>query len=357
MADDAATRRLKAQVRQLERALRRREDDSLAAERVRKEIFGLATTPLPRPRWLASKTLTGRETPGTPTLMLSDWHLGERVSRRETAGVNSFGWQVAQERVTRTIETAISLAKDYQVRPNYAGVVVPILGDILTGEIHEELKDTNDVDLLPLIPDAVAMIVQALRRLKGAFGQVYAPAVPGNHGRKDKKYRAKGWATANFDWLVYNLVEMHLNALGVEGVTIDAPISAEVGYTLHGHRFFCVHGHDLGVKGGDGIIGSIGPIVRGRLKVGSQQAAMGRDFDTLLMGHWHQDVCVPGIIVNNSLKGPDEFSMRVLRAKPTPPSQTLFFTHPHHGITSYWRVFCDAAQQVKTSPRELLWRA
>jgi hypothetical protein len=44
----------------------------------------------------------------------------------------------------------------------------------------------------------------------------------------------------------------------------------------------------LGVKGGDGIIGAIGPIMRGEIKKSGQSAALGLEYDINIMGHWHQ---------------------------------------------------------------------
>jgi hypothetical protein len=50
----------------------------------------------------------------------------------------------------------------------------------------------------------------------------------------------------------------------VHGPEIFPPIVAnDVHYRVYGVRFLLNHGDMLGVKGGDGIIGAIGPIMRG----------------------------------------------------------------------------------------------
>jgi hypothetical protein len=66
---------------------------------------------------------------------------------------------------------------------------------------------------------------------------------------------------------------------------------------------------------------------------------LGQRFDHLLIGHWHFSAMLPGVIVNGTLKGYDEFAAHVLRAKPAPPSQSMFFVHPRTGIASYWNIF------------------
>jgi len=119
---------------------------------------------------------------------------------------------------------------------------------------------------------------------------------------------------------------------------IDNRPSNEVYYRIHNQRYLAMHGDMLGVKGGDGIIGAIGPIMRGEIKTRGQATSTGRDYDILLIGHWHQALWLPRAIVANTLKGFDEYAKNALRAPPSEPSQPLWFVHPKRGITSRWDV-------------------
>jgi hypothetical protein len=97
----------------------------------------------------------------------------------------------------------------------------------------------------------------------------------------------------------------------------------------------------VGVKGGDGIIGAIGPIMRGEIKKSGQSAALGLEYDINIMGYWHQELNLPRAIVSNTLKGFDEYARLQLGAKPTRSTQPLWFVHPTHGITARWSVYVD----------------
>jgi predicted phosphodiesterase len=341
MTDDAPIRRLKTRIRVLERALRRAEEQHISFEEVRREILDLREASAARqPKWLNTPIAKG-SSPGTPVLLLSDWHMGERVRAAETGGLNAYSREISIRRVHRVVEATIVLARDYMVNPDYPGIVVGLLGDMVTGEIHDELARTNDVDPMPVLLLTVDLLVQALVRLADTFGRVFAPCVSGNHGRTDKKMPAKTFSARNFDWLIYQLVERRLADRGETRIRIAAPEENEVSFAIHGHRFLALHGHDLGVRGGDGIIGALGPIMRGRLKTAGQKASIGQDFDTLLMGHWHQYITLPGLVVNNTLKGFDEYAAKFLRAPPSRPSQALFYVHPEQGLTSHWQVFAE----------------
>lgn len=83
---------------------------------------------------------------------------------------------------------------------------------------------------------------------------------------------------------------------------------------------------------------------------------MGKDFDTLIIGHWHQYITLPGLICNNSLKGFDEYALLALRAQYSRPSQALWFTHPEHGITAHWQVYLeDIAKSEQNSSQWVTW--
>lgn len=339
-AETAETRRLRAHIRRLERELRKAEDARLSFAEVQTRILDLSAAPAKPPRWVKGLGSGSAQAsrPGTPVLCLSDWHAGETVRLEETGGVNAFNSSILERRVNRVVEKALALAMNHTVNPVYAGIVVPLLGDFVSGEIHDELTRTNDLGVFPSIIRAADLLTAALNRLADVFGSVYAPAVCGNHGRFDRRWQVKSFTVRNADWLVYQIVRQRVG----ERIVIDCREDNEAEFEVEGLRILAVHGHDLGVKGGDGMIGALGPIMRGRLKLETQKAAQGKRFDLLMMGHWHFDAFMPGLMVVNTLKGYDEFARSSLRAKPTPPSQTLFFVHPQHGITSYWRVFADS---------------
>lgn len=339
-------KKLEARVKQLEQA-------DLSFQDVRDTIMGLSMEPVQPPNWLVEVSKSGSH-PGVPTLCLNDWHGGEVVRAAEINYVNEFNTEILKRRVKAVIRNAVSIAFEHMVNPVYPGIVVPTLGDMVTGEIHDELARTNDMELLPLIPLVVDMLVWSYTKLADHFGKVYVPCCSGNHGRTTRRVEMKRFTAKNFDWLIYTLVERALK--DDPRITIDNPESNEPQWAVYGTRYLALHGHDLGVKGGDGIIGALGPIMRGTLKVGQQQAQIGRSFDVLVIGHWHQYLPLPRVIVSNTLKGYDEYASKGLKASPSPPSQALWFTHPNHGVTCQWQVFADKNSPLTEGDKEWLSR-
>lgn len=325
--------------------------DNLDAETVRRAIFGLAESTTAPPTWLTQPTRgPKRHMVSVPSTIWSDWHLGENVTRAEVNGVNEFNLKIAAERIDRLVERTIDLCFEHMTQPDYPGIVVNLIGDIVSGDIHQELSETNDSELFQIVLWARDHIIPALKRMADRFGRVFVPCVPGNHGRTTRKPQAKRYIYKNADWLIYCLIERHFLEVGDDRVTFSIPATGEALYQVFNHRYMAVHGDDLGVRGGDGIIGAIGPIMRGEIKVNGSSSQIGRGYDTLLMGHWHQTLWLPRAIVNNTLKGYDEYARRMLRAPATPPAQNLWFTHPTRGITARWEVRLDDAPSLCPAP-------
>ena len=350
-----AEAKLRIELAATKRDLRALEREHDSAERIRTEVFNLAArTPEP-PAWIApTKAPLGSR--GTPVTIWSDWHYGERVAPEEVGGTNEFNSEIAAERITRLVDTTVDLCLNHMGRSEtkYPGIVVCLGGDMITGDIHEELTITNDRTTQQQVNDLTDLIAAALERVADVFGRVYVPCVVGNHGRSTRKPRMKQRVYTSYEWLVYCSLERHFRK--DKRFSFYIPGETDAYFKVYQHRFLLTHGDSLGVKGGDGIIGAIGPIMRGSIKVGRSEAEIGRNVDTILMGHWHQMLWLPGAIVNGALKGYDEYARLALRAPYSRPSQALFFVHPEHGITAKWEVYLDKGRTVEDAGEWIGWR-
>jgi hypothetical protein len=345
----ATIARLEAQNKGLQRA-------ALTADTLRQEIYGLSKALPEPPAWMI-KQARNVKTPGVPMTIWSDWHWGENVNAEEIGGVNQFDQTTACLRVRDLVKRTISLAKDHMVRPSYPGIVVCLGGDMITGAIHEELALTNWGTVQEQFLQVQEVLIWGLEQMAKAFGKVFVPCVVGNHGRNTIKSHFKGRVFQNYEWNLYQQLERHFAK--DKRFRFFVPNETDAYFTVLGHRFLLTHGDTLGVKGGDGIIGALGPIARGAFKVGRSEAQIGRDFDTLLMGHYHiympRGDAVP-VIVNGSLIGYNEYARLALRAPYSRPSQALWFVHQDHGITAQWQIYLDEKHNSNEGSTWVQWQ-
>lgn len=326
----------------------RKSDDT--AREIREQIYKIAAYDPDPPEWIV-RYRAGAER-GCPITMWSDWHYGERVFKSQVGGVNEFNRSIAKTRVRRLTETTCDLAFSHMgnAKHKYPGIVVCLGGDMLGGDIHEELAKTNDRTTQQAIEDLIDLIGAGLETVATQFGRVFVPCVVGNHGRSTKKMQMKDRVFTSHEWNVYCALARHFKKS--RNVQFYIPESADAHFKVYGTRYMLTHGDSLGTKGGDGIIGAIGPIMRGAIKTHRSESQVEREFDILLMGHWHQALWLPTAIVNNSLKGFDEYAMLQLRAPFSRPSQMLWFDHPKHGITARWEVLLEGREQTQAAKPE-----
>lgn len=347
-------RKQSAEITERDRLIRqlRKEDDT--AEKIREAIYEIAAYSPKPPEWvIRDQGPSGAR--GVPCVMLSDIHYGEVVRPQEIGGINKYNAEIATERLRKFTARTIDLAFNHmgRAKKEYPGVVLAMGGDMIGGDIHEELAITNDRTTNRSLNDLTDLLAGVVDGLATRFGRVFVPCVVGNHGRSTRKPRMKQRVITNFDWNVYCSLERHFRK--DKHVQFMVPEEADAHFKVFGHSYLLTHGDSLGVKGGDGIIGALGPILRGSLKVSRSEARLGREIDTILMGHWHQYIPMPRIIVNNSVKGFDEYTHLQLRAEPSRPSQALWFTHPEHGITAHWEVYLEGRKIGKKARPWVEW--
>ncbi|MDP2263269.1 MAG: hypothetical protein Q8K24_08935 [Hydrogenophaga sp.] len=331
---------LQDQLRELKARLASAERDSLTDDYVRRKIIGLSEQPVDPPQWLVRKPAASGGL-AVPTLLASDWHWGEVVDPKQINGVNEFNLAVGQRRARRMIERTVDLLTNHIRGGKYPGIVFALGGDMMSGDIHDELSESNEKPVMPALLDLLGVLTWCIEQLADAFGNVFVPCVTGNHGRNTKKPRAKGRNYSNFDWLLYQFLSRQFR--GDKRVVFHIPDGSDAHWSVFGHRYCLTHGDQF--RGGDGMIGALGPIIRGDHKKRSRNGQIDLGYDTLLLGHWHQLIQLQRLIVNGSLKGYDEYAAANNFGYEI-PQQALWLTHASHGITLSMPVHLDERHKV-----------
>jgi hypothetical protein len=341
---------LRDKVRQLELQLKTAHRETLSDEFVKRKIFQLVEKEVTPPEWLTRKP-AGSDVTGVPTLLASDWHFGEVVDPGQVNGVNEYNIAIARERARTMIEVTIDLLTNHIKHKKYPGIVFALGGDMVSGDLHEELTATNEKEIMPCVMELWATLVWCIETLAAEFGNVFVPCVTGNHGRNTFKTRNKGRNYTNFDWLCYQFLAKRFE--NDKRVQFLIPDGSDASYHVYGHKYCLTHGDAF--RGGDGLIGSFGAIIRGDHKKRGRNSQIGLDYDTLLMGHFHQLIQLQRLIVNGSLKGYCEYAY-ANNFSFEPARQALWITSPTHGITFSAPVLVQRNKNTKPGPW-VQWKA
>jgi predicted phosphodiesterase len=334
----------------LEHAAKKFHKAELTTAMVREDLYKLAAMVPSPPKWINKPHRIGRHYQEVPVTIWSDFHWFEVV---RNCGGNVFNKTIAAVRLRRLVDSTIDLCFHHMVKPEYPGIVICLGGDMITGDIHDELLETNDGTVQEALLDIQENLIAALTKMADNFGKVFLPCVVGNHARDTHRPRFKDATFHSYEWNLYHQLKMYFRA--DPRFEFFIPDEVDASFTVLGHRFLLTHGDNLGVQGGDGIIGAIGPIARGAFKLGRQMRQAKRDFDTLLIGHYHTYMprgdAIP-VVANGSLIGFNEYANLKLRAPNSRPLQALFMIHPKRGFTCSWPVYLEDEPTEKTENRK-----
>lgn len=275
---------------------------------------------------------------------LSDTHFDEVVNLAESGGINEYNREIAVRRLRTFAEKTILVAQDLMSGFDVVHLDLPFGGDMVSGNIHEELARTNQAEIMDTVDFWSEQLAQIVVTLAKEFPTVFIPCVVGNHGRNTKKPRHKGRIRDNFDWLIYRNVLKNVQLSGVKNARFDISDSTDALWETMGHKYLLTHGDQA--SGGSGWGGIYSAILRLYEKKLKAYASRGLSFDTLLMGHWHQFIDGGAFIVNGSSKGYDEFAHN-LNFRAEPPQQAFWLTDPTHGKIFSGPLFVDDAPQAK----------
>jgi hypothetical protein len=264
---------------------------------------------------------------GIVTAMLTDTHFDEVVDPVQVDHFNAYDRRIAELRLRAWADNIIDLALNHIGGVEYDGCVILVGGDLFSGNIHDELKETNAGTLFEAVVHWIEPLISAFRMLADAFGKLELDCVVGNHGRMTRKPRSKDRAQDNVEWLMYRIIERELR--DDERITVNVADGADLRVQVYDTRYLLTHGDQF--RGGSGISGALSPLMLGLNRKSRREIAAGVPFDWLVIGHWHQYWHGKGVIVGGTLKGVDEHAWQG-NFEPEPAQQAFWITDPKHGV-------------------------
>ena len=262
--------------------------------------------------------------PAVAVALLSDVHYEERVTP-STAVPNTYTPEIAGRRLGRFfrgVDWMIRNARAFEIDT----VVCWLGGDIISGDIHEELLEVGAMPPREALLDVQAHVAAGLAMLTRTPGvrRVLVPCSYGNHGRTTDRMRAATGFGHSLEWIMYQNLAAHF--VGSESIQIHADKSEHQAVTVGDYRLAFHHGHRIRYQGGIG--GITVPLVKKVFAWDQWERA-----DYWHFGHFHSFIDLGRIMVNGSLIGPSAYS-RAIGASPEPARQGFYILDAKRGKTS-----------------------
>lgn len=272
----------------------------------------------------------GAEGESVAVAVASDWHAEERVDPKTINGLNDFDLTVADRRITKFFQSVVRLTEIERNGTRIDTLVLAMLGDFMTGYIHEELQETNELSPTETVLWLMQRIKSGVEFLKreGGYKRIIIPCSYGNHGRNTRKPRHGTGAASSYEWMMYRMLEQSIP--GVEWQVAD-------GY----HNYLEIYGRTLRFHHGDNISyqGGVGGITISVEKaIASWNKSRVAHID--VFGHHHTQQQNPKWVANGSLIGFNAFAVAI-KAPYEPPQQTFFLIDSKRGRAGTWPIFLD----------------
>lgn len=273
-----------------------------------------------------------------PYLLASDFQVGEVIRPEETDNAHGYDIETFRARYRRLISKTVELCLTHQKEWTYPGIIYARGGDTISGAIHQELLETDEVTPIEAVEIAFEEEAAGIRQLADAFGRVDTKAVGGNHDRDTHKPQSKRAGAHSYERLVSYMLQREF--ANDPRVTFQTSQSPDVYFAIYGTRILLTHGDKIGSRGGQGFVGPAATIMRGAQKVIAEQMALGRPVDEVHMGHFHTPLELGYALANGCLPGYSEYA-KLLRCRPEAPSQWLAFYHPRYGKVGLKKIWLE----------------
>lgn len=267
-----------------------------------------------------------------PILVASDWHVEQRVRAEETNDLNEFTLDIAAARGNRFFTAGLRLIRLLNQDVAINTVVLALLGDFITGQLHRDSIEKNQLPPTQATVFAQNLLVSGIQfLLDNSTYQLKVVCKMGNHGRTSEKSRIGIENGHSYEYLMYLYLQAHFRTEPRVEFVIEDSFHTYV--DIYGETYRFNHGHTIRSQGGVG--GLFAPAYK---RINKWDEA--RPATRTIFGHHHQYLDGGNFHCNGSLIGFDE------RAAGEgygfePPQQTLLLVDRKRGQTAKWPIFVE----------------
>lgn len=260
----------------------------------------------------------------TACIIASDWHIEETIKSGQVSGLNEYNLNIARNRAKIFFQNSLVLLNICKRDISIKNIVLALLGDFISGSIHDELMEGNSLLPADAIWEAQNLLASGIRfLLDNTDCHLTIPCCSGNHGRLTAKQRHSTEQGNSLERYMYLNLALHFK--DEKRVTFIIPEGYHIYLDVYGMTVRFHHGHNIRYAGGVG-----GLSIPLNKAIAQWNKARKADLDVL--GHWHQFRDFGNVIVNGSLIGFSAYALAI-KADFEKPRQAFFLLDKKRGKT------------------------
>ena len=269
-------------------------------------------------------------------LHITDLHMGAVQESDEIEGFNEYNPEIAEARSMDFIYRFNRYTDRKRLSSDINNCSVLVTGDLISGDIHQELQVTNAFPVTVQVVRAAQVLAQQIHELSQNFKAVTVHFIGAdNHGRLTRKPQAKQEGLNSLNYLAGVLAEAYLEKCA--NVNFNIYPQYEKVVTVLNRNYLISHGH--GLKAWLGIPyyaadRKLGKEFTARMQLIMDQKLKASEigFHKMVIGHFHVPINTPQYQFGGSVQGTDAYDHKDGRF--AVPSQSAWFVHPKYKETS-----------------------
>jgi hypothetical protein len=217
---------------------------------------------------------------------ISDIHFEERVDKKVVYGINEYNPDIAAKRINNYFIGLIKLIRKEREKVPINTLVLGLLGDMITGYIHEELMESNWLSPTEAIMGCRDCLVSGIKQLAedSEVSRIIIPCCKGNHGRTSVKKKFSTGYKNSYEWMMYHDMSGIFKSWGAFDLLEWVIPPSELTYVeVFDKALRFGHGDHFKYVGGVGGIAI--PLMKWLYRTNQVRHA-----DMTFLGHWHQSL-------------------------------------------------------------------
>jgi len=256
--------------------------------------------------------------------LASDWHVEEIVRKDKVNDLNEYNLGISKSRAEKFFQNLLKLIRKEQQDIRINTLILALLGDFITSNIHDELKENCALRPIEAIIYTQNILISGLDFiLNNSNLDLIIPCHVGNHSRITKKVHQSTEQGNSLEYFMFHNLKKYysknrrVNFVVAEGYHTYIEV---FGFTLRFH-----HGHNV-VYGG-GVGGLTIPLIKA-INTWNLTKRADQDF----LGHFHQYTPHRRFTVNGSMIGYSPFALSI-KGEFEPPQQAFCLYDKRRGKT------------------------
>lgn len=267
---------------------------------------------------------SSKDSEATAVVLASDWHVEETVDGKKVNFKNKYTLDIAKSRADEFFQSTLKLVKKEQQNAKIDTLVLALLGDFISGNIHEELLENCSLRPIDASIFAENLLVSGIEfLLKNSELNLVIPCHVGNHARITHKIHISTEQGNNLETIIYHHLANHFKDNKRVRFLISDSYYQIV--QIYDYKIRFHHGH--AIRSGGGIGGIYPPTYKA---VSQWQKIEHADLDCF--GHLHQTRDGGNFLCNGSMIGWNTFAI-MIKADFEKPKQTFFLVDKNRGRT------------------------